>query len=69
MRQINVFKTFNTWFFNECIIKWKFLKQSICFFLIPKTYFYTYYVSFLQHTKMFNLYDVTNENNEDHNKK
>ena len=24
---------------------------------------------FLQHTKMFNLDDTTNENNEDHNKK
>ena len=48
------FKMFNTWFFNECIIKRNFLRQYFCFFLIPKT----------------NCYMAdTNENNEDNNKK
>ena len=57
------------WFFNECIIKWKFFKQSFCFLFIPKTPFYMTYISFLYHTKIFNFDDITNENNEDHNKK
>ena len=66
---VHVFKMFNTWFLNECILKWKFLKQSFCFIFIPKTHFYIIYTSFLKHAKMFNLGDIKNENNEDHNKK
>ena len=56
-------------FCNECIIKWKFLKQSFSFFFIPKIHFYIFDISSLQHTKMFNLGDITNGNNEKHDKK
>ena len=31
---------FNVWFCNWYIIKWKFLKQTFCFFFIPKTHIY-----------------------------
>ena len=51
------------------VIKWKFLRQSFCFFFIQKSYFHMNDISFLQHTKMFNFDDITNENNEEHNLK
>ena len=66
MQQMYVF---NTRFFNEYIIKWKFLKQYFYFFFASKIYFYIICISFLQQTKNFILDDFTNENNEDHNKK
>ena len=36
---------------------------------ISKTHFYIFNVSFYQHTKMFHLDDITDENNDNHNKK
>ena len=59
----------DTWFFILNTIKQSFLKQSFCFFFIPQFHFYMAHTSFLQHTKMFDLDDIINENNKNHDKK
>ena len=43
------------------------LETIFYFFFIPKTYFYMEHTLFLQYIKMFNLDDITNKHNEEHN--
>ena len=45
------------------------LETMFCFFFIPNAHFYMHHKLFLQHTKMFNLDDITNEHNKEHNLK
>ena len=72
-QHIYVIKTFNVWFFYKRIIKWKFFKQSFCFFFVPNTHFYNkkLFLSYFFFTvyKNFNLDSITNEDNAEHNSK
>ena len=45
------------------------MKQYFLFFFVPKIHFYLTHILFLEHTKMFNLVNITNEHIEQHNLK
>ena len=63
-KQINVLKAFNFWFFNVFVIKWKL--YEIVYYVWMK---FNFSAAIIISYKMFNLDDITNENNKKNNEK